>query len=115
MSPLPANLGPFRNRLLSDLSEEDYDRLLPDLCPIKLSLGNFVGNADGRFGFAYFPTTCVVSLICAMENGATAEVALTGNDGVLGTSLFLGGNTTSNRAVVGIAGDALRMDARVLK
>lgn len=115
MSRIPENLGPSRNHLLSNVSVEDYERLLPHLCPVKLSLGDVVGDSNGLFGFAYFPTTCVVSLICAMENGATAEVALTGNDGVLGTSLFLGGNTTTNRAIVGIAGEALRLDARVLK
>jgi len=115
MSRIPENLGPSQNHLLSSVSGEDYDRLLPHLCPVKLSLGSVVGDSNGHFGFAYFPTTCVVSLICAMENGATAEVALTGNDGVLGTSLFLGGNTTTSRAVVGIAGEALRMEAKVLK
>jgi hypothetical protein len=115
MSPLLQNLGPSRNLLLSSLPAEEYQQLLPHLCPIKLSLGTFVGDSNGHCGFAYFPTTCVVSLICAMENGATAEVALTGNDGVHGTSLFLGGNTTTNRAIVGIAGEALRMDARMLK
>lgn len=104
-----------RNHLLSSLSIEEYARLAPNLHTVKLGLGDVVGRTHGEFGYAYFPTTCVVSLICDMENGATAEVALTGNDGVLGTSLFLGGNTTTNRAVVGIAGEAQRMDARILK
>jgi Crp-like helix-turn-helix protein len=103
------------NHLLSSLSREDYARLAPHLHTVKLSLGDVVGRTPGEFSFAYFPTTCVVSLICDMEDGATAEVALTGNDGVLGTSLFLGGNTTTNRAIVGIAGEAQRMDARILR
>jgi hypothetical protein len=103
------------NLLLSSLSGEDYARLAPHLHTVKLSLGEVVGRTPGESSFAYFPTTCVVSLICDMEDGGTAEVALTGNDGVLGTSLFLGGNTTTNRAVVGIAGEAQRMDARVLR
>src|SRR5712692_9701244 len=107
--------GPSQNLLLSRIASEEHEQLRPHLCPVKLSLGEVISDSHGPRGYAYFPTTCVVSLICAMENGATAEVALTGNDGVLGTSLFLGGNTTTNRAVVGIAGEALRMDAKVLK
>jgi hypothetical protein len=103
------------NLLLSGLPKEDYDRLVPYLWPVRLSLGAAVGDLNGDRGVAYFPTTCVVSLICTMENGATAEVALTGNDGVLGTSLFLGGNTGTNRAIVGIAGEALKLEGRILK
>jgi CRP-like cAMP-binding protein len=104
-----------RNLLLSSLATEDYARLVPHLHAIRLSLGNVISQGTGDVGFAYFPLTCVISLICDMEEGATAEVALTGNDGVVGTSLFLGGNPASNRAIVGIAGHALRMDARFLR
>lgn len=115
MSPIPEKLPPSANYLLSSVSEEEYERLLPHLYPVRLSLRDAVGDSNGRFGFAYFPTTCVVSLICAMESGATTEVALAGNDGVLGTSVFLRGSTTANRAIVAIAGEALRMDARFLR
>jgi CRP-like cAMP-binding protein len=107
--PLPAN------RLLSSLESEDYARIAPHLRIVKMELGAVLECGSNEINFAYFPTTAIVSLICDMENGATAEVALTGNDGVLGTSLFLGGNTGTNRAIVGIAGEALRMDARILK
>jgi hypothetical protein len=103
------------NLLLSSLSAEDYSRLIPHLRAVKLDLGDVITQGTGDFGFGYFPINCVVSLICDMEEGATAEVALTGNDGVVGTSLFLGGNPTTNRAIVGIAGYALRMEARVLR
>jgi len=103
------------NHLLSSLSLDDYVRIAPHLHTVKLALGDVVGHASCGLGFAYFPTTSVVSLLCDMENGATTEVALTGNDGVLGTSIFLGGNTTTNRAVVGIAGEAVRMDAKILR
>jgi CRP-like cAMP-binding protein len=72
-------------------------------------------DVSGRLSFAYFPTTSIVSLVCGMEDGATAEVALIGNDGVLGTSLFLGGDRTTNRAIVGLAGEAYRMETRVLR
>ena len=115
MSSLLENLGTPRNLLLSCLPRGEYEQIRPYLCIVKLSLGTFISDLTGHLGFAYFPTTCVVALVCTMENGATAEVALTGCEGVLGTSLFLGGNTTTNHAVVGIGGDALRMDARILK
>ena len=103
------------NHLLSSLSVEDYASLVPYLRVVRLGLGDVIDQGRGDFTYAYFPTTCVVSLICDMEDGATAEIALTGNDGVLGTSLFLGGNTTTNRAVVGIAGEAVRMEARAVR
>ncbi len=103
------------NQLLSSLSAEDYARLVPHLRTVKLALGDVICQGSGNFGFAYFPTNSVVSLICDMEDGATVEVALTGNDGVLGTSIFLDGKATANRAIVGIAGEAVRMEARVLR
>src|SRR5271155_3675786 len=115
MSHTFQNLDHSPNHLLSSLSVEEYARLAPHLHTIKFALGDVINQSPGGFGFGYFPTTCIVSLICDMEDGATAEVALTGNDGVLGTSLFLGGNTTTNRAIVGIAGEAQRMDARILR
>jgi CRP-like cAMP-binding protein len=103
------------NHLLSSLSPEDYERLAPYLHAVRLGLGEVIDQGRSDFTYAYFPTTCVISLICDMEDGATAEVGLTGNDGMLGTSLFLGGNTTSNRAIVGIAGEAVRMEARAVR
>lgn len=106
---------PSPNFLLSCLPTEEYARISPHLRTVRLGLGDVVGSMSHDMAYAYFPTTCVVSLICDMENGATAEVALTGNDGVLGTSLFLGGNTATNRAIVGIAGEARRIEARILK
>ncbi len=115
MSHNSQNEDHSQNFLLSSLSAEDYARLVPHLHGVKVCLGDVINQGTGDFGFAYFPTTCVVSLICDMEEGTTAEVALTGNDGVVGTSLFLGGNPTTNRAVVGIAGHALRMEARILR
>lgn len=103
------------NRLLSSLDAENYALLAPHLRTVKMELGAILGYGSGGNDFAYFPTTSVISLICDMENGATAEVALAGNDGLVGTSLFLGGNSATNRAIVGISGEALRMDARILK
>jgi CRP-like cAMP-binding protein len=103
------------NQLLSSLSAEEYARLAPHLHSVRLGLGDVIGQESRGFAFAYFPTSSVVSLICDMEDGGTVEVALTGNDGVLGTSLFLGGNAITSRAMVGIAGEALRMEARILR
>jgi CRP-like cAMP-binding protein len=103
------------NRLLSCLTPEDYSQLAPHFRPVRMELGAVLVPSPGGNNFAYFPTTSVISLICDMENGATAEVALVGNDGLVGTSLFLGGNATPNRAIVGIAGEALRLEARILK
>jgi CRP-like cAMP-binding protein len=101
--------------LLGGLSVEEYSRLVPYLHTVRFCLGDEIGHGTRGSGFAYFPTSSVVSLICDMEDGSTVEVGLAGNEGVLGTSFFLGGNATTNRAVVGIAGEAVRMDARVLK
>jgi hypothetical protein len=115
MSPNVLTLKRPTNLLLSSLAPEDYANLSPHLQTVRLECGAILGGDAGACPFAYFPTTCVVSLICEMEDGATAEVALTGNEGVLGTSLFLGGRTATNRAIVGIAGEAQRMDARILR
>jgi Crp-like helix-turn-helix protein len=115
MSPLAPSTGPHANRLLASVSEDEYERLLPHLYPVRLTLGNVLGGSNGHYGFAYFPTTAVVSLICTMQNGASAEVGVAGNDGVLDTSVYLGGHAPTNRAIVGIAGEAIRIDARFLK
>jgi CRP-like cAMP-binding protein len=115
MSHVVSSGDHLQNQLLSSLSVEDHARLVPHLQTVKLSLGDVINQGTADCGFAYFPTTSVVSLICDMEEGTTAEVALAGNDGVVGISLFLGGNPTTNRAIVGITGFALRMEARFLR
>jgi CRP-like cAMP-binding protein len=106
---------PIENRLISSFPPEVYDRLRPNLQPVALSLGEVVYEAGSRPEYVYFPTGAVVSLLYSMENGATAEVGLTGNDGIVGIALFLGGDTTPNRAIVQIAGEALKMRARFLQ
>jgi CRP-like cAMP-binding protein len=107
--------GPVENRLLSALPVQDYERLLLHLQPVTFSLGKVVYESGGRLDYVYFPTTAVVSLLYTMEDGATAEMGLAGNNGVVGIALFLGGDTTPNRAVVQIAGGAVRMKAKVLQ
>jgi len=104
---------PVENRLLAALPREDYARVQRHLEPITFALGDLVYDAGGHLDYLYFPTTAVVSLLYTMEDGSTAEMGLTGNDGVVGIALLLGSDTTPNRAVVQIAGGALRMPARL--
>ncbi|HSF22697.1 MAG TPA: Crp/Fnr family transcriptional regulator [Blastocatellia bacterium] len=103
------------NRLLAALPREDYERLLPQLQAVQVALGEVIYESGGRLDYIYFPTTCVVSLLYTMEKGLTAEMGLAGSDGVVGVALFLGGETTPNRAVAQIGGGALRMKATVLR
>jgi CRP-like cAMP-binding protein len=103
------------NRLLAALPREDYKHLLPHLQPVQVDLGEVIYESGGHLDYIYFPTSCVVSLLYTMERGITAEMGLAGSDGVVGVALFLGGETTPNRAVAQIGGGALRMKARVLR
>jgi CRP-like cAMP-binding protein len=106
---------PVANRLLAALPREEYQRLLPELQPVIFSLGEVVYESGGHLAYIYFPTTSVVSLLYMMEDGSVAEAGLAGNDGVVGVALFLGGDTTPNRAVVQLAGGAIRMKAKLLQ
>jgi len=106
---------PTQNRLISTFPADVCDRLRPNLLPVTLSLGEVVYEAGGRPEYVYFPIGAVVSLLYTMEDGATAEVGLTGSDGIVGIALFLGGDTTPNRAIVQIAGGAYKMRASVLQ
>jgi CRP-like cAMP-binding protein len=106
---------PVDNRLLAALPPADYARVQPHLQPVTFALGDLVYDAGGPQDFLYFPTTAVISLLYTMEDGSTAEMGLTGNDGVVGIALFLGGDTTPNRAVVQIAGEVLRIPAQRLQ
>ncbi len=105
----------FDNNLLTTLSPVDYQRLLPFLEPVDLPLGKVIYEAAQQMEYLYFPTTSMISLLSTMKDGMTAEVGLTGNDGVVGIALFLGGDTTPNRAVVQIAGKAVRLKSLVVK
>jgi hypothetical protein len=106
---------PVENRLLAALPRDEYDRLLPQLQQVSFDLGEVVYEFGGHLDYVYFPTTAIVSLLYTMENGASAEMGLTGNDGVVGIALFMGGGTMPNRAVVQSAGGAVRMKAKVLQ
>src|SRR5450432_1418575 len=103
------------NHLLASLPREEQVHLLADLRPTVFALGNTVYESGGSLDYIYFPTSCIVSLVYTMENGVTAEMGLVGNEGVVGIQLFMGGDTMPNRAVVQMAGNAIRMKAGLLR
>lgn len=106
---------PRLNHLLAALPEEDYARLLPHLELVPLPLGHVLHESGMQMRHVYFPTTSIVSLLYVMEDGASAEIAIVGNEGVVGVALFMGGESTTSRAVVQSAGHAYRMKAQLLK
>jgi CRP-like cAMP-binding protein len=112
---LPSPHSPLQNHLLAALPAEDYARLLPDLDLIPMPLGWAVYESGGQLGYLYFPTTSIISLLYVMESGASAEIAITGNEGLVGISLFMGGESTPSRAVVQSAGNGYRLKASALK
>jgi CRP-like cAMP-binding protein len=107
--------GPAGNRILRDLPPQDRIRLTAALQPVAFELGDVICEPGQRLDHIYFPTTAVVSSLYTTEEGETAEMGLVGNDGVVGVSLFLGGEATPNQATVVVAGDALRLAAHVLR
>lgn len=113
--PIPDNThGPRENRLLAVLPEEEYIRITPHLEPVALPLGKVLYESGGLLDWVYFPTDAIVSLLYVMENGASAEIAVVGNEGLVGIALFMGGLTMPNRAVVQSAGQAYRLKGTVL-
>lgn len=107
--------NPKANYLLNSLPEEVYARLLPELEPVTFFLGQSVYESGSTMEHVYFPTDCIVSLLHIMANGASAELAMVGFEGMVGISLFLGGGGAPNRGVVQNAGIAFRLKASVLK
>ena len=103
-----------RSRLLAALPGPIRDRWLPQLESVELSLGQVLHEAGATLSHAYFPTTAIVSLLYVMENGAAAEIAVVGDDGIVGVSLFMGGQSTTSRAVVQSAGHAFRLKPQQL-
>ena len=107
--------APRENRLLAALPAADYQRLLPYLELVPMPLGWAVHEAGGAQRYVYFPVNSIVSLLYVMEDGASAGVAVIGNEGLVGVALFMGGDTTPRRAVVCNAGYGYRLKASVLK
>jgi CRP-like cAMP-binding protein len=106
---------PAENRLIAALAERDRQRWLPQLEPVELRLGQALYESGDTLSHVYFPTTAIVSLLYVMESGASAEIAVVGNEGLVGISLFMGGESTTSRAVVQSAGHAYRLASQVIK
>jgi CRP-like cAMP-binding protein len=104
-----------QNRLLASLPQAEYDRLAPHLELVRMPLGDVLSESGGRMHHAYFPTTCIVSLLYVLEDGASAEIGVVGNEGIVGISLFMGGDTTPSRAIVRSTGHAYRLPVAVLR
>jgi len=107
--------NPRQNHLLAALSESISERLFPHLELVPMPLGEALYESGGRLNHVFFPTTAIVSLLYVMEDGASAEIAVVGNDGMVGIALFMGGETMPNRAVVQSAGHAYRLQGQLLK
>jgi hypothetical protein len=103
------------NHLLAELSLEERNRLFPYLKLVALPLGRVLHEPGDLLYHAYFPVDCVVSLLHVMGNGASAEISVVGNDGVIGVALFMGGETTPSRAIVQSAGYAYQLESQRLK
>jgi CRP-like cAMP-binding protein len=106
---------PRQNHLLAALPREEYERLVSHLELVPLPLGKALYESGDTLSHVYFPATSIVSLLYVMENGASAEIAVVGNEGIVGIALFMGGETMPNRAVVQSAGKAWRLQRQLLK
>ena len=112
---MPNLATPRQNLLLAALPVAVYERLLPHLELVLLPLGEIVYTSGSELQFLYFPTTCIISLVYVMANGASAEIAVAGFEGLVGIAVFLGGHTTPSQAVVQSEGHAYRIRADVIK
>jgi CRP-like cAMP-binding protein len=106
---------PRNNFLLAALPDSEWGRWQPLLEKIEMPLGQVLYEPGNTLAHVYFPTTSIVSLLYVMENGASAEIAVVGNEGLVGISLFMGGESTPSRAVVQSAGHGLRLKAQLMK
>ncbi len=114
--PVTANtVEGLKNHLLAALPQDEFKKIKSSLEPVSLSLGEVLYESGDKLTHVYFPTTAIISLLYIMENGATAEIGIAGNNGLIGIALFMGGETTSSRAVVQSAGDAVRMKGSAIK
>jgi CRP-like cAMP-binding protein len=108
-------LDPKANHLLAALPDAAWQRWQDQLEPIEMPLGQVLYESGRTLSHAYFPTTAIVSLLYVMENGASAEIAVVGNEGIVGVSLFMGGGSTPSRGVVQSAGKGFRMRSQLMK
>ncbi len=107
--------NPLANQLLAALPEAEWQRWLPQLEWVDMPLGHVLYESGSTLKHVYFPITAIVSLLYVMENGASAEIAVVGNEGLVGVSLFMGGGSTPSRAVVQSGGEGFRLKAAVMK
>jgi CRP-like cAMP-binding protein len=110
-----ASHNPRQNHLLDSLPREQWERWRPQLEYVDMPLARVLYEPGDTLTHVYFPTTAIVSLLYAMQNGESAEIAIVGNEGVVGVSLFMGGGSTSSRALVQSAGGAYRLSAELMK
>jgi CRP-like cAMP-binding protein len=108
-------MDPRRNHLLAALPDAEYGRLLPRLELVDLPLGKAVYESGRAFTSVFFPINSIVSLLYVLESGASAEISVVGNEGIVGIALFMGGESMPNRAIVQSAGAAYRLDGQSLK
>ena len=106
---------PKENHLLAALPDAEWQRWLPQLELVEMPLGQVLYESGTNLKHVYFPTTAIVSLLYVMENGTSAEIAVVGNEGLVGISLFMGGESTPSRAVVQSAGHGFRLKAQLMK
>jgi len=106
---------PLQNHLLAALPPTEWQRWLPQLEAVAMPLGFVLYESGSTLSHVYFPTTALVSLLYVMANGASAEIAIVGNEGLVGISLFMGGESTPSRAVVQSAGEGFRLRAQTIK
>jgi len=114
-SRMPAAHDPRQNHLLRALPAHESERLFPHLELVPMPLGNVLYESGSALRHVYFPTTSIVSLLYVMADGASAEIAVVGNEGMVGVALFMGGETTPSRALVQSAGHAYRLKGQILK
>jgi len=112
---MPSPHTPLQNHLLACLPAEDYARLESHLELVEMPLGEVLYESGVQMRYVHFPTTAIVSLLYVMEDGASAEIAVVGNEGIVGVSLFMGGETTLSRAIVQSAGYAYRLRGQHVK
>jgi CRP-like cAMP-binding protein len=113
--PKTTKSSPPRNKILAALPRKEYQRLLPRLTPVSLSLGETLYEMEGSIRHVYFPDSSVVSLVTHMEEGTSVEVGLIGGEGMVGLSVVMGDDVSQNHAVVQIADGAMRMTTAALR
>ena len=106
---------PNQNQLLAALSLPERERLIPHLKLVSMPLGKVLYESGDMLSHVYFPIDCIVSLLYVMEDGASAEISVVGNEGLIGIALFMGGETTPSRAIVQSAGHAYKLIGQLLK